>query len=187
MVLTQILVVHISGCTIVLSKSCFHPQLFIIPWNHGGKVCEVVWSLSSLVTVVSAINVTHNFCSDKGIIFTFNHQYAYSPYCCVYILWGAFRENLFNNQQQLLIISSFPLISFDFAILAKEMFWSYINEMLNVKRKKKQRGNLHEAHKWGTIVYFILKIKKMNTSIYFLCYLLILLFCKIIRLGGGKS
>lgn len=34
---------------------------------------------------------------------------------------------------------------------------------------------------------FILKIKKMNTSIYFLCYLLIFLFCKIIRLGGGKS
>ena len=84
MVLTQILVVHISGCTIVLSKSCFHPQLFIIPWNHGGKVCEVVWPLRSLVTAVSAINVTHNFCSDEGVIFTFNHQYAYSPYCCVF-------------------------------------------------------------------------------------------------------
>ena len=26
------------------------------------------------------------------------HQYAYSPYCSLYIFWGADKENLFNNQ-----------------------------------------------------------------------------------------
>lgn len=92
-------------------------------------------------------------------------------------------------------------------ILAKDMFWSYINEMLNVKRKKKTtrqftwgpevrnksscwlwiaRVSVYQSAKLA-VVYFILKIKKMNTSIYFLCYLLIFLFCKIIRLAGGKS
>ena len=29
------------------------------------------------------------------------HQYAYSPYCSLYISQGADKENLFNNQELL--------------------------------------------------------------------------------------
>ena len=40
------------------------------------------------------------------------HQYAYSPYCSLYISQGADKENLFNNQELLLLeIISFILIT----------------------------------------------------------------------------
>ena len=44
--------------------------------------------------------------------FTPQHQYAYSPYCSLYIPWCAGKENLFNNQEFLrLIIISFILMT----------------------------------------------------------------------------
>ena len=45
-------------------------------------------------------------------LFTPQHQYAYSPYCSLYISLGADKENLFNNQEVLqLIIISFILLT----------------------------------------------------------------------------
>ena len=44
--------------------------------------------------------------------FTPQHQYAYSPYCSLYIPWCAGKENLFNNQEFLrLIIISFIIMT----------------------------------------------------------------------------
>ena len=43
------------------------------------------------------------------------HQYAYSPYCSLYISLGANKENLSNNQELLyLVIISFILMTLMF-------------------------------------------------------------------------
>ena len=44
--------------------------------------------------------------------FSLYHQFAYSPFCSLYISLGVDKENLFNNQELLqLVIISFILVS----------------------------------------------------------------------------
>ena len=50
-------------------------------------------------------------------------QYAYSPYCSLYISYCAGKENLFNNQEFLqLIVISFVLVTwmFDSEVILKD-------------------------------------------------------------------
>ena len=68
--------------------------------------------LHSLQLYIQAIFYTYKTDYMMSEPFTPQHQYAYSPYCSLYIPWCAGKENLFNNQEFLqLIIISFILMT----------------------------------------------------------------------------
>ena len=105
-----------SRTTEIKCRSCFF--LFRLDWTEARITIHV---LNILVPQQYCVKFTLDGCVTLSLLFcsclfvfcfqplTPETQYAYSPYCSLYISWGTDKENLFNKKE--LSWWSFPLLS----------------------------------------------------------------------------
>ena len=99
-------------CTLFLSIiSClilFQSHAMCALHNNGYNVSKAIASLVPSGGPILCRDEMEEWSAGRCIR-TFFH-YAYSPYCSLYIFYGAVKENLFNNQEVLYLVIIFFIL-----------------------------------------------------------------------------